>query len=513
MVADLRRSTVIILLIALIGGLFVRFYALDQVEMSADEGASWAAAGAQSLSEVIHVQQGLNPGKLAAHDVLLHFWMRIFGDSLRSMRTLSVLFGTIAIGLVFLVSQETMAFETNRRPEEGAMSSASNLQWIGAVAALMLAINPKMVTRSREARMYALMMAMVLAQICFFMRASRLGGLTNYLSVGIFSALAVSSHATAALVIAAECLWLTPLLYRRWDFRKDREDDRGWNLIATFALTTLAMLPMAYGALRLAYRFARAGKWGWISRPPVIAPLLLFERGMASHTAFILCATAAVWGIFRTWRAAPRAISFLLLWMLVPPLALQLASYAVLPVFDDRYALSSLAPFLILATLGIFQLQSNRTRSIAIVAITAACAIPAIGGLRIARPRSMVAWHEAAQAMAENLNPHDYGIIAPGWTISVVRYYLRNQPQVKVESADLMKLKGAASPPALLLIRENISSDPTAAMRFLLWTAPEIIAKFQGVSLRHIDPERFATLKKAIALTNSRLACGDLPTL
>jgi len=68
--------------------------------MTADEGASWAAAAARSLTDVIDVQQRLNPGRLAAHDVMLHFLMRIFGDTLRSIRFLSVLFGMILVGLV-----------------------------------------------------------------------------------------------------------------------------------------------------------------------------------------------------------------------------------------------------------------------------------------------------------------------------------------------------------------------------------------------------------------------------
>ena len=50
--------------------------------------------------DLIDVQQRLNPGRLAAHDVMLHFLMRIFGDTLRSIRFLSVLFGMILVGLV-----------------------------------------------------------------------------------------------------------------------------------------------------------------------------------------------------------------------------------------------------------------------------------------------------------------------------------------------------------------------------------------------------------------------------
>jgi len=97
---------------------------LDRSEMTADEGASWAAAAAPSLMDVIDVQQRLNPGRLAAHDVMLHFLMRIFGDTLRSIRFLSVLFGMILVGLVFLVAQETMAADMSPRQRGRGLSAS-----------------------------------------------------------------------------------------------------------------------------------------------------------------------------------------------------------------------------------------------------------------------------------------------------------------------------------------------------------------------------------------------------
>jgi len=168
-------------------------------------------------------------------------------------------------------------------------------EWIGAISAFLFAITFQMVSHSREARMYMVMMAMVLAQIWFFIRASRRGGFLNYLGIAVFTALAVGSHFGAALVVVAECLWLLPRLYRRWMFPDTSHDDRSWKIAATFVLTALIMLPLGRTALGIGYGFARAGSLGWIPKPPLTAPFALFEDGVGGNSAFILCAVAALW--------------------------------------------------------------------------------------------------------------------------------------------------------------------------------------------------------------------------
>lgn len=84
-------------------GAVLRFVHLGAREMSADEGASWAAASASSLGRVLELQPKLNPGKFAIHELLLHGWMQIFGDGLVSIRALSALAGTLVVAVAFLV--------------------------------------------------------------------------------------------------------------------------------------------------------------------------------------------------------------------------------------------------------------------------------------------------------------------------------------------------------------------------------------------------------------------------
>ena len=73
------------------------------------------AASAPTVGEVVRQGLELNPGKLALHDIVLHFWMLAFGDSMTSIRALSALLGTLAIALVFVRHQRTVC--SRRRAE------------------------------------------------------------------------------------------------------------------------------------------------------------------------------------------------------------------------------------------------------------------------------------------------------------------------------------------------------------------------------------------------------------
>ena len=99
--APARAFTVALLAIAIALGAWLRFVAIGAREMSADEGASWAAAAAPNLAEVVRIQAVLNPGKLAVYEVVLHGWMILFGDGLAAMRALSATLDTLSIVVVF----------------------------------------------------------------------------------------------------------------------------------------------------------------------------------------------------------------------------------------------------------------------------------------------------------------------------------------------------------------------------------------------------------------------------
>ena len=156
--------------------------------MSPDEGASWAAASAPTAAEVIARQPALNPGELPIHDLMLHGWIALFGSSMTAMRSLSAVFGVVSILLVYLVVCELF--------EQSALTR-DDVRIVAGLSALVFAVNLVTIKYSREARMYPLMLAAILAQVTMFLRALRVGGLANYAAVVVLTALAIASNFAA----------------------------------------------------------------------------------------------------------------------------------------------------------------------------------------------------------------------------------------------------------------------------------------------------------------------------
>jgi len=122
-------------------GAWLRFATIGAREMSADEGASWAAAAAPRLAGVVHLQAVLNPGKLAVYEILLHGWMKIFGDGLGAMRALSAMFDTMSIVVVFVLVRELIgARSSTPRIESLAFGGIppEEAETVAALAALLL---------------------------------------------------------------------------------------------------------------------------------------------------------------------------------------------------------------------------------------------------------------------------------------------------------------------------------------------------------------------------------------
>jgi 4-amino-4-deoxy-L-arabinose transferase-like glycosyltransferase len=169
-------------------------------ELTSDEADSWYPAAGSNFREVLQRSKNFNPGKLALHDLCLHYWMLAFGDSVVSLRASSAVVATISIMLVFLVTLELFGLG----PDASAQSSRENRQSVAALTSLAFAFNPIAIGSARDARMYALTLAMTLGQIWFFLRALRAGGLVNYAGAGVFSVATAAANLAGIVIFPAE---------------------------------------------------------------------------------------------------------------------------------------------------------------------------------------------------------------------------------------------------------------------------------------------------------------------
>jgi mannosyltransferase len=429
--------------------------------MSPDEGASWAAASAPSAAEVIARQPSLNPGELPIHDLMLHGWIVLFGSSMTAMRSLSAVFGVVSILLVYLVVCELF--------EQSALTR-DDVMIVAGLSALVFGVNLVTIKYSREARMYPLMLAAILAQITMFLRALRVGGFVNYAAVVILTALAIASNFAATLIPATEGMWLVYLIARaRW--RPDSATARrAWPIAIALAAAGLILVPKLFSSLHA----ASAGSiGGWRKAPAFYEPFALFNKATGSF-AFPILAISAIWGVIRGWqRGARDSIAFALLWMWAPPLMMVVASYAIAPVFVERYALSCFVPFFILVALGIFELPGDLVRAGAL----ALALVFSIGHIvSYDRKPHDAQYREAIAAADSSLKPGEVMTAIPSYAIEVLRYYL---PADQLDRA--VRYDPSASPAAVLILGDqNLASGATQSYRK---DYPNVVARLRGVTV------------------------------
>jgi mannosyltransferase len=456
-----------LVVVALAAGSVLRFHNLGALELSADEGASWAAASAAGAAEVIRRQPLLNPGELPIHDLLLHGWIAIFGSSLVAMRALSAALGVMSIALVYVVVCELFA------PSSAKESALTNddIGIIAGMSALIFAVNLVTIKYSREARMYPLMLAAILAQVAMFLRTLRVGGLANHAAVAVLTAITIGSNFAAVLIPATEGLWLLDIVVRaRWR-PSEANARRAWTLAIALAAAGLVFVPRLF----LSLHAASAGNVGaWRKPPASYAPFALFNKGTGSF-AFPILAGLALWGRVCGWRRGARdAVGFAILWMWAPPLMMVVASYALAPVFVERYALSSFVPFFVLVAFGIFELPGASVRAGALI-----LAVGFSLGHIVSYDRKPhdAQYREAIAAASTALKPGERMTVVPSYAVEVLRYYLPADQQDRAARYD-----PSASPVAVLILGDqNLAPDSAQTYKD---EYPNVVARLRGVTVR-----------------------------
>lgn len=391
--------------------------------MTADEAPSWVSASASTLGEVVRQGLQLNPGKLALHDVMLHYWILAFGDSVTAIRMLSALLGTLAIALVFVLARELFA----REREVGVPFLAGDASCIAALTALIFALNVVAIRYSREGRMYALMLDAVLCQVWFFLRAVRGGGLMNYAGIVLFSVVAIAASFVAGLVFLAQGLCLLLALrpgVSRWPY--------SWYAAVAFLVAgaiVVALIPWHQ-------LVEKASFFSWIGPGFLTRYVLEFFWSAVLSPVLVTTLLLAAWGVIRGSRKYPEAVGVALAWLVVPllPLALWLGPimllsvtvYSWTPVFAHRWMLTCIVPLCILIALGIREIPGSTARMamLGLVVVLAGFRIhsydPASGDMEWG-----VQWREATEAALPELKAGQPVQVVPGYGIYVMRYYAR----------------------------------------------------------------------------------------
>ena len=472
-----RTTALALLALALMLGAGLRFYRLGAADLSADEAASWAGAAAPDLRTVVAVERKLDPGKLALYDAALHGWIGLWGDGAESMRAFSAVLGTIAIALVFAATLEL-------GPGLGGLAQIRNAEFCAAAfAALLAAVNPVLVGQARTVRMYPLLLVLELLQVICLLRAvsgrtRRTGRSASLAGTAAFSALAIACNFTGALLVAAEAMWLAWTALRRRIGRGAGSAAELHLLYPALALCVgVAFLgPSAPMAGRRSIAVVHAGILGWSHLRPPWWPLAML-RDATGKAPILPLLPLAMYGGWRLQRDARESAPGFLLWWMLSPVALVMAiSYAFTPFEETRYAISSVAAFLVLAAVGLAAIDSARLRIGLLVLVVAL----SLDHLRrdFIKPQ-FVRWREAVALALAAVPPGGEFAVIPGYAVNAVRYYLPPKLRTSVESAE-----GRCDPrPHVLLLGRDDLLAP-AQLASLRDCDPIVVGQFKLVEVR-----------------------------
>ncbi len=344
-----RWGTAVLLLLTTGLALALRLYDIGAQSLWYDEGFSVFLAR-------------MNPGEIAARTAadiqpplyyyLLHAWIGWLGDSEAALRSLSALFGAIAVALVFAVGRRLL------RP--GA----------ALLAALFLAVSPLHLWYGQEARMYSLLvLETLLSSWCLLeaLRTEDQPATSRRLWWGGFvlsSAAALYTHYFAAFVLAFQVVyWMAALLSKKHHRRE--------LLFAGLAAGLLIALAYAPWLPHLLTRYAAdLSYWsGHLKVGEVALDMALSYVGGESVAEAVAAPLGIVFGALTVIclvallvdEDGSRAIPFLLLSLLVP-LALILAVAYSAPKFNPRYAILSSPAWLLLLAGGLSALWQRAAR-------------------------------------------------------------------------------------------------------------------------------------------------------
>jgi mannosyltransferase len=365
-------------------GAALRFPTLGEQSFWFDEATTWQIV-AHGLGHVLH-QVPQTESTPPLYYVLLWCWSRVFGLSEAGLRSLSAVFGTATIVVMWAIGR--------RLASERA----------GLVAALLTAANPLLVWYSQEARAYALLLLMSAVSVLALARVLSSPTRGRVLAWGVSGAVALAAHYYAAVVIVPEALWLAFALHRRGVLTPQR-----------IALGVLPVVVVGGAQLPLMIH-QNDGRAGYISTagslPYRVVQLfkqdLIGEGQPVKGLLTAICAAAVVIGLGLLFARARREVRT----AAVMPLAIGLGGVAVAIIvakigtdyFNSRNLLPTWPALMLVVALGLGTSGAGRLGALGtalLVAVGLFCVVTVDTNQRYQR----LNWRGAAHALAPATTP------------------------------------------------------------------------------------------------------------
>ncbi len=399
----------------LLGALAVRGYRVDLPGLTSDEAFSWRITQYSVGEMVTRLATDVHP---PLYFLLLKGWMRLAGDSITSLRGLSILFGVSAVLVAAWLGRVVLDW----------MPAARGAAALHVVPALLAALHAGQVAAARNVRMYSL--GVVLAGATAVALARALGVSSRFtrawLAYGALAAAFTSTHYYALFTVASQGAFVLGLAVVR--FRQGRRDEGRRLAVGLLSAGLVALVLLSPWLRAFVAQTEGVRSSYWIS-PVTVAGL---DRALVSSLtglpephalgrilALLLLATAV-----HTVRRMPLAGIFLATQALGPwILSVGLSVFGGRPIFLERYLVFAQLPLLVLLGLVAAPPLSRGSRLLAWVppVVLAASLVQAVALF----PKAPSAAQQAAAFLVERIQPGDLVLTESPRALNRLRYWMK----------------------------------------------------------------------------------------
>lgn len=349
--------------------------------------------------------------------LLMHGWSRI-GINEFILRYFSVIWGVLAVPAIYRTGRLVNGHRT------------------GCAAAFLLAISPFHIWHSQDARMYSLVMTLILAANGFLIMALRRDSRLHWRFYAAFMLLAIYTHYLSLFVLLAHYTFFAV------QYRQLKAQTHRWAAYSGLVLTLF--LPWIYLIMSTG-GFSKASI-GWVPPASWAHPfftLLALSAGSTIDpgqlipyiTLFIYSAALILVAIRFSRRSsghgrltAMRSSRMLFCWLLVPLLLVLLISLdwpvpQKRSIYMDRYLIILLPALILLAGWGLVSaLRSRPGLLLAVLAVICLVSAVSLGNLYFDPSYSRTNWRQALTQIKSEWQPADKLLINPEQILPILYY-------------------------------------------------------------------------------------------
>lgn len=490
----LPRSILLLLLLLLTFGL--RIYRLPQLSLRADEAATVFQAGVtwSQLVQKLAVPDPHQPLYL----VLLRGWMEVAGDGELAVRFLTLMSGVLMMPLMYQLARRLVAGKTR----EMAL-------W----TCLLVAINPMLIWDAQDNRMYPVLAVLNLAS--FYFSLSMLEGRDSrkhWFGYVASTTLALFTHYLAVFVIIAENVVWASLV---WSLPQRRKRTGRW--IAAQAAVALLLAPWLLRDLttvtQFTAKFLQPVSVGEMLQRTLVGLSLGrsvdAQLGLLLSLAFMLTLILGFLHYSSRAKADPpsggltevQSTLILLIYLVVPLGCVTIFSVVRYPIFDERYIMLALPPFLLLLGRGLSAISSSGHRrwlaALGLVSILAGTGYSLHNYYFVPQYMKGVDWRSYVTRLVECAEPGD--VLVQNHPDPGLTYHLRDRiPRILLPAGFPVDVSSTEA--ALRSLSETSERMWLQPNRYDQWDADGMVEKWMDWNSFKVAEESFGSLRLALYL-------------